>query len=108
MRTHAFGWQPGHKSGWIESLLTKLERGFETELDCTRYASPILASNLTEIIAAAWTVGLSGIYHIAGAERVNPVQFASRLAQQFHLPIPLTMAMESLISRPSGFGLRLR
>ena len=104
VRTHAFGWQPGEKSGWIESLLTKLERGFDTDLDCTRYASPILASDLTEIISAAWTVGLSGIYHVAGAERVNPVQFASRLAQQFHLPIPLTMAMESLISRPSGFG----
>ena len=104
VRTHAFGWQPGENPGWIESLLTKLERGFDTDLDCTRYASPILASDLTEIISAAWTVGLSGVYHVAGAERVNPVQFASRLAQQFHLPIPLTMAMESLIGRPSGFG----
>jgi len=104
VRTHAFGWQPGEKSGWIESLLTTLERGFDTDLDCTRYASPILATDLTEIISAAWTGGLSGVYHVAGAERVNPVQFASRLAQQFHLPIPLTMAMESLIGRPSGFG----
>ena len=104
VRTHAFGWQPGDKPGWIESLLTKLERGFDTDLDCTRYASPILASDLTEIISAAWTAGLSGIYHVAGAERVNPVQFASRLAEQFHLPIPLTMTMESLIGCPSGFG----
>ena len=104
VRTHAFGWQPGEKSGWVESLLTKLERGFDTELDCTRYASPILASDLTEIIAKAWTTGLSGIYHVTGAERVNPVQFASRLAQQFHLPIPLSLASESLIGRPSGFG----
>ena len=104
VRTHAFGWQPGEKPGWIESLLTRLERGFDTDLDCTRYASPILATDLTEIISGAWTVGLSGTYHIAGAERVNPVQFASRLAEQFHLPIPLTMAKESLIGRPSGFG----
>ena len=104
VRTHAFGWQPGEKPGWIESLLTKLERGFDTDLDCIRYASPILATDLTAIIAGAWTVGLSGIYHVAGAERVNPVQFASRLAEQFHLPIPLTMAKESLIDRPSGFG----
>lgn len=104
VRTHAFGWQPGEKSGWVESLLTRLERGHETELDCTRYASPILASDLTEIIARAWTTGLSGIYHVTGAERVNPVQFASRLAQQFHLPIPLSLASESLIGRPSGFG----
>ena len=104
VRTHAFGWQPGEKQGWIESLLTRLERSFETELDCTRYASPNLASDLTEIIAGAWATGLSGIYHVAGAERVNPVQFASRLAQQFHLPIPLSLASESLIGRPSGFG----
>ncbi len=104
VRTHAFGWQPGEKSGWLESLLTRLERGLETGLDCTRYASPILASDLTEIITGAWTTGLSGVYHVAGAERVNPVQFASRLAQQFHLPIPLTLTMESLNDRPSGFG----
>ncbi len=104
VRTHAFGWQPGEQSGWIESLLTRLERGFDTDLDCIRYSSPILATDLTEIISGAWTVGLSGIYHIAGAERVNPVQFASRLAEQFHLPIPLTMTRESLIDRPSGFG----
>lgn len=104
VRTHAFGWQPGEKPGWIESLLTRLERGFDTDLDCIRYASPILATDLSDIIAGAWTAGLSGIYHIAGAERVNPVQFASRLAEQFHLPIPLTMAKESLIGRPSGFG----
>ncbi|MBC8117528.1 MAG: sugar nucleotide-binding protein [Candidatus Saccharimonas sp.] len=104
VRTHAFGWQPGEKSGWIESLLTNLERGFDTDLDCIRYSSPILATDLTEIISGAWTVGLSGVYHVAGAERVNPVQFASRLAQQFHLPIPLTVARESLIGRPSGFG----
>lgn len=104
VRTHAFGWQPGEKSGWVESLLTRLERGLETELDCTRYASPILASDLTEVLLGAWATGLSGIYHVAGAERVNPVQFVSRLAQQFHLPIPLSLASESLIGCPSGFG----
>lgn len=103
VRTNAFGWQPGG-GGWIESLLTQLERSLDTDFDCARHASPILATDLVPILMAAWTVGLSGTYHVGGAERVNPVQFASRLAQQFHLPIPLSLAMESLINRPSGYG----
>jgi len=104
IRTHAFGWQPGNKPGWIESLLTQLEQGQAKGLDCFRYASPILASDLADIIARGWTAGLSGTYHIAGAERANPVQFARRIAHHFQLPCPVAPAGEFLIDRPTGFG----
>ena len=104
VRTHAFGWQPGGKPGWIESLLGQLELGQARGLDCFRHASPILASDLADIISRAWGAGLSGVYHIAGAERANPVQFVRRLAHHFQLPIPAAPAGEFLIDRPTGFG----
>ena len=104
LRTNAFGWQPGGRPGWIESMMTSLERCGDTHLDCIRHATPILASDLVGIIVAAWANGLSGIYHACGAERVNPLQFASRLARQFNLPIPKTSKMESLVEPAIGFG----
>lgn len=104
VRTHAFGWRPGGKSGWVESLLTKLEQGDTREMDCFRHASPILASDLADVISRAWMAGLSGVYHIAGAERSNPVQFARRLAHHFRLPCPTVIHNEALVDRPEGFG----
>lgn len=104
IRSHAFGWQPGGNPGWIESLLNQLAVGQSAGLDCFRYASPILVSDLAEIISRAWAAGLSGLYHIAGAERANPVQFARRLAHHFQLPIPAGPTGEALIDRPQGFG----
>ncbi len=104
VRTHAFGWQPGGKTGWLETLLEQLEKGQSAGLDCFRYASPILASDLAEIVSRSWAAGLSGTYHIAGAERANPVQFARRLSHHFQLPSPAAPTGEFLVDRPTGFG----
>lgn len=104
LRTHAVGWRPGDKTGWIESLLLQLERGQAAGLDCFRHASPILATDLADIISRAWNAGLSGQYHIAGAERSNPVQLARRIAHHFQLPSPEPAITESLVDRPTGYG----
>jgi dTDP-4-dehydrorhamnose reductase len=103
VRTHAFGWLPGGRTGWIESLIEQLEQGQTNGMDYFRHGSPILATDLADIVSRAWSAGLSGVYHIAGAERANPVQFARRLAHHFQLPTPIPPA-EFLIDRPSGFG----
>ncbi|MBS0203068.1 MAG: sugar nucleotide-binding protein [Planctomycetes bacterium] len=104
VRTHVFGWQPGGNDGWIESLLAQMEQGNARGLDCFRYASPILATDLADIVPRAWAAGLSGVYHIGGAERANPVQFARRLSHHFQLPVPSSPAGEFLVDRPTGFA----
>ena len=102
VRTNAFGWHTS--SNWLETTLSQLEAQRSMSVDCVRHASPILATDLAELILSAWNFGLSGIHHIAGAERVNPSQLVQRFADEFHLTIDRLSASESLHNKATGFG----
>ncbi len=108
IRTHAFGWEPAitaHRAtAWMESVLASLLTASTPRLDHVRHASPILATDLAHVIEKAWSAGLVGVYHVAGAERANPVQFAQRLAHQFGLGFAPTQYRESLTDPALGFG----
>lgn len=100
VRTNAFGWS----SPWLESLLASLETNQPCALDCVRHASPILVNDLIDIVTKCWNAGLDGVYHVGGAERVNPAAFAQRFAGEFALRVPKPHVTESLTDRSSGFG----
>ena len=105
VRTNAFGWTPQSSApGWIERLLTALECGAPLNLDCIRHATPIIASALARMLDVACDRGLEGKYHIAGGERVNPVQFAQRLADIFELPAPQPVSSVTLTECHTEFG----
>lgn len=105
VRTQAFGWAPGAlQPGWIEDLVAELEAQTAGPFDYLRHATPILATDLLEIVEKAWQAGLGGIYHVAGAERINPNQFVRRLADEFGLPGPEPVDGNCLFERPTGFG----
>ncbi len=103
VRTHLFGWTP-RGNGWVEQLLAQLEAQSPPALDCVRHASPLLATDLVAVLQRAWQSGLTGTYHITGAERVNPILFARRLAHQFDKPFASLYGSESLSDRATGFG----
>lgn len=105
VRTHAFGWSP-YGDGWFEELLEKLQDGESPELplECSAHASPLLVQDLAMVLAAAWEKSLNGLYHVGGAERVNPAMFATRLADVFCLPTPKIRGAESLATKTEGFG----
>lgn len=103
LRTHAFGWSPW-RDGWMEQLIDQLERGQLLPLDCVRHASPILVTDLIAVLQKAWQSGLTGTYHVAGAERINPVQFARKLSHVFALPFATVAGTETLTNRAEGFG----
>ena len=85
VRTHLFGWNP-LQAGWIETLVERMQVGkICSELNQPGYATPVLASQVAEVVWQALEAGLTGVYHVAGAERVNRVQFARRLAETFQL-----------------------
>ena len=107
LRTNAFGWSadPARK-GWIETLLQHVETRRVVEQDHIRHATPILATDLAEIVLRAIQEDLTGTFHIAGAERVSPLKFTQRLASQFDLPW-LAMRKETdqaLCEVPTEFG----
>lgn len=104
VRTNVFGWSPTPQTGWLERLIKGIEQRRNLDCDCIRHATPILATDLIEIIDRAWQEELSGVYHVAGAERVSPMQFAQRLADQFDLPWLSLRGEQSLDELPQGFG----
>lgn len=85
VRTHVFGWSlSAGQTGWIETLLERMGQGQTcADLHKPGHATPIVASELAQILNRAFAENLTGLYHIAGAERVNRIQFARRLAQSF-------------------------
>jgi dTDP-4-dehydrorhamnose reductase len=105
IRTNVFGWgATGNTTGFAERILTSLENGSSIELDPLRYAAPILSSDLAAVLLKAWEAGQTGFLHVAGAERINPCQFAERIAAMAELPIP-HFTQRARLSRPvTGFG----
>lgn len=105
LRTNVYGWSAaGSGAGWVETLLRSVETKRIVEQDHIRHAAPMLATDFADILERACNEQLTGTYHVAGAERVNPLQFTQRLADRFELPW-LAMRRESILtSLPQGFG----
>ena len=81
IRTHAYGWSPtGAEVNYAERLWNALSRGEPCEGDAERHATPILASDLAELIYKALPLQLRGVIHMTGAERTSPFRFAAALA----------------------------
>jgi dTDP-4-dehydrorhamnose reductase len=104
IRTNVFGWSPEQGAGWIETILAEIETKRIVQQDHIRHATPILATDLAEIIQRACQEKLSGMYHVGGAERVSPLKFAQRLADLFDLPWLAMRRETSLNETPQGFG----
>ena len=105
VRTNAFGWSPhDNGAGWVDESLDWIERKTNPFPDCHSYSTPILASDLAEILDRAFQKPLAGTFHVAGAERVSPAQFVQRFARQSGRNVPRINASESLSERPVGFG----
>ncbi|HUG92569.1 MAG TPA: sugar nucleotide-binding protein, partial [Planctomycetaceae bacterium] len=105
VRTHVFGWMPDACGpGWIERELAGLEDGTARGQDPFRHATPMLATDFATVLEQAWQENLSGVFHIAGSERISPAGFLARIAQEFDLPVPAIGRPESLVERPQGFG----
>lgn len=99
VRTHPLGWSTfggENSTGWLESLLSRMRTARPCfELNQPGYATPILASELASILERAWSENLKGVYHIAGAERVNRFQLARRIAEYFQLRASLLASSEN-------------
>ncbi|MHB1037399.1 MAG: sugar nucleotide-binding protein [Pirellulales bacterium] len=86
VRTHAYGWSPDVASpGLAERMWQALLDGCPCPADADSYATPILATDLAELLYRAYGRNLRGLYHIAGAERTSQYRFGMELAAAFGL-----------------------
>ena len=94
VRTHAYGWSATDDTPSLaETLAEQLAAGRPIASDGVRYATPILATDLAELLAVAYEKELRGLYHITGAERSNLARFVSELSGA--LDLRLTAPTES-------------
>ncbi len=88
VRTHAYGWSPrSEEPGFAERLWQQLAEGTPCRLDPHSHATPILATDLADLLWLAYRRGMDGLCHAAGAERTSAYRFAVELAACFGLPI---------------------
>ena len=81
VRTHAYGWSPVEaQAGFAERACEALVTRSPLRADGRRYATPILATDLAELLERAYELRLRGLYHIAGAERASAFRFVTELA----------------------------
>jgi dTDP-4-dehydrorhamnose reductase len=80
VRTNAIGWSASGDS-FAERIWRSLEAQEPLELDSASYATPILASDLAQLLLRCFRVKLRGLLHMGGAERTSPFRFAQELAR---------------------------
>ena len=105
IRTNVFGWTPtAYGQGEIENLVDSLTVGAYSKLDCYRHGTPLLATDLAAIIEHAYQERLTGIFHVAGGERISPLEFAQRLSKIFDLTMPTLPRATVLNECATGFA----
>lgn len=81
VRTHAYGFSPtGATANYAQRMWQLLSQAEVCEADAERHATPILASDLAGLVYLALQKKITGLIHLAGAERTSPFRFAAELA----------------------------
>jgi dTDP-4-dehydrorhamnose reductase len=82
-RVNIFGWNAQDKYSLAEWALKRLESGGRVPGFTDVFFTPILVNDLVRILFVMLEKELSGIYHVAGSEKLSKFEFASRLASAF-------------------------
>jgi len=94
-RTNIYGWNAQEKLSIAEWFLKNLREGREISGFTDIYFTPILVNNLADALLELYDKDKSGLYHIAGSERINKYDFGLRLAGVFGLDQSLIQSATS-------------
>ncbi len=105
-----FGWPNASKPNFGSWLLEALRQQKPVKLFTDQYVSPSSAVNVAAMLAELASRRLFGIFHTAGAEAVNRLEFGQRLCRHFGLDAallePSTLVNVKLLSpRPKRSAL---
>jgi dTDP-4-dehydrorhamnose reductase len=104
----------GHAAhgSFLDWLMGRLNRGDAAPLFTDQFRTPLFVGDVCDAVCACLDRGaISGIYHLAGAERLNRYDFGIKVAERFGFPKgllnPVLMAqLPSLLPRPRDVSLR--
>jgi perosamine synthetase len=85
LRTNFFGWGPAYRNSFSDIILQNLRAGWPLHLFEDAYFSPILIEDLVEIAHELNGLKATGIFNVAGLDRVSKLEFGLRLASTFDL-----------------------
>ncbi|MEW5768522.1 MAG: SDR family oxidoreductase [bacterium] len=73
----------GSFSEWV---IRGLKEGQQVPLFVDQFRSPILVTNLAQALLEICHRGITGLYHLGGAERINRLDFGRILTQEYGFP----------------------
>ncbi len=80
IRTNFYGWSSGRKATFAEWLYEALESKQQITLFEDFFFTPIYVVDLAERLGALIEAGCTGLFHVAGAQRVSKEAFGKQLA----------------------------
>jgi dTDP-4-dehydrorhamnose reductase len=83
VRVNIYGWNAQNKQSLAEWVLGLLDEGSDVPGFTDVFFTPILVNDLAPILLTMLQQKLSGLYHIAGSERISKFEFARRVAAAF-------------------------
>ena len=83
VRVSIYGWNAQNKDSLAEWVLRRLEGGKHVPGFTDVFFTPILVNDLVPVLFAMLQHELSGLYHVAGSERISKFEFARRVATAF-------------------------
>jgi len=83
VRTNIYGWNLRAKTSLAEWLLANLREGKSIRGFTDVYFTPVLVNHLAEALTELLAQRPSGIFHIAGSEKINKFDFGQKLANIF-------------------------
>ena len=86
IRTNFYGWGTHLRTSFSDWILRDLRENHEITMFNDVFFTPILTDDLTNLIIELQNSAASGIYHIAGRERLSKFDFALKLADTFNYP----------------------
>jgi len=83
VRVSIYGWNAQNKESLAEWVLRRLEEGRDVPGFTDVFFTPILVNDLVPVLFAMLQQELTGLYHVAGSERISKFEFARRVAATF-------------------------
>jgi dTDP-4-dehydrorhamnose reductase len=104
-RVNFFGWSLSGTRSLSEFFYNKLSTGQPANGFTDVYFCPLFVGDLADVLVRMLEKGLSGLYHVVGAEALSKYEFGLKICQQFgyssQLVIPKSVEESGLIAKRS-------